>query len=519
MRSSVALALAATLWVTTASAQPADDTKPNYHAVADRVDFERSSIGGYRLRVYVSALALGGQLLDVSDPKAIKLMIGTSEKKLPFSLGTYAATESETDIVFVVQASSDFTDALPQISDSLEHVLLDHLKDNVKVGVVMYGDASTAPKLTTAKALRGKVALTSDGSAGDPVLLDAIDRALIALKKIKPDVEGRAQRKMIVVVGDGRDSSGDHDRVTKTGTRAAKEGVRIHTLAYSPADLRRPLLVLGELAKRSFGTFRWPGQGHKPGVDTWNDAFRQLADEINKQNVITFYPGDTDEVAGKKLRIVLTGRTEASSNELRVPEAPACSGNPCEAGYCADDKCIASEGGSGGGSHLFRWLAIIGGSIVGLVFLLAFIGWLMSRRQERSSAPSPIYAPPGSYPPPGYGSQPPPQAFQSRPPGVLPNGRPVPGLLVMSGPRTGERLTLRNGFLVGGQAASDLQIQDGYTSSNHAQFMMDGEGNCTLLDLGSTNGTFINGMQIKQQALQHGMTIKIGSTELRFLTQ
>ena len=65
--------------------------------------------------------------------------------------------------------------------------------------------------------------------------------------------------------------------------------MRIHSLAYSPADLRRPLLVLGELSKQSFGTFRWPGQGRKPHADSWNDAFKQLTDEINKQNVVTFY--------------------------------------------------------------------------------------------------------------------------------------------------------------------------------------------------------------------------------------
>ena len=70
----------------------------------------------------------------------------------------------------------------------------------------------------------------------------------------------------------------------------------------------------------------------------------------------------------------------------------------------------------------------------------------------------------------------------------------------MTGPRTGERLTLRNGFLVGGQPASDLQIQDGFTSSNHAQFAMDPNGNCTLVDLGSTNGTFINGVRITDRA-------------------
>ena len=521
MRLSVALAL---LVATSAlaRAQPADDAKPSYRATVDRVDLEPASIGGYRLRVYLSALSLQGQLLDLGDPKSIRLYLGASEKKLPFSLGSYGATDAETEIVFLVQATGDFADALPQIADSLEHVMFDHLNDNVRVAIVMYGEANGTPKLTTVKAMKGKVALASDNSAGDPVLLDAVERALMALKKTKPEVEGRPQRKMIVVIGDGRDAAGDHDRVTRIGTRAAKEGVRIHSLAYSPADLRRPLLVLGELSKRSFGTFRWPGQGRKPIVETWNDAFKQLTDEVTKQNVITFFASADDDVAGKKLHIVTSGRTEATSNEVRVPEAATCNGTPCEGGYCADGTCVIAASGSHTGRAILRWVLILGGGLVGLVILLAFIGWLITKRQERAQqAPfvpgtMPPGPPPGSIPP-GFA----PAAYQSRPPqpGLLANGRPIPGLLVMTGPRTGERLILRNGFLVGGQPASDLQIQDGYTSSNHAQFTMDPNGNCTVIDLGSTNGTFINGMQIKQQALQHGMTIKIGATELRFLTE
>ena len=520
MRLSVALALLVAT-ATLARAQPADDAKPTYHASVDRVDLEPASIGGYRLRVYLSALSLQGQLLDVTDPKSIRLYLGGSEKKLPFALGSYGATEAETEIIVLVQATGDFADALPQIADSLEHVMFDHLKENVKVAIVMFGESASTPKLTGVKAMKGKVALASDNSAADPVLLDAVERSLMAMKKAKPEVEGRPMRKMIVVIGDGRDTSGDHDRVTRIGNRAAKEGVRIHSLAYSPADLRRPLLVLGELSKRSFGTFRWPGQGRKPIADTWNDAFKQLTDEVLKQNVITFFASADDDVAGKKLHIVLSGRTEATSNEVRVPEQATCNGVVCD-GYCAGDACVVTSSGGHTGAAILRWVLIIGGVVVGLVVVLGFIGWLLTKRQERAQvAPMPFppgtVPPPGSYPPGVY----PNAAFQSRPPqaGLLANGRPIPGLLIMTGPRTGERLILRNGFLVGGQPASDLQIQDGYTSSNHAQFTMDPNGNCMVIDLGSTNGTFINGMQVTQQALQHGMTIKIGATELRFLTE
>jgi hypothetical protein len=490
--------------------------------VVDRVDLEPASIGGYRLRVYLSALTLQGQLLDLSDPKTIRLYLGSSEKKIPFSLGTYDATNSDTDIVFVVQATADFADALPLISDSIERELLAKIPDHVKVAVVPYGESTGAPKLVAAKLLRGKVSLASDQSTGDPTLLDAIDRALMVLKKASapvpsategaPPVPARPQRKMIVVIGDGRDALGDHERVTRTGIRAAKEGVRIHALAYSPPDLRRTLLALGELSRKSLGTFRWPGQGRKPIGETWNDSFKQLAAEINKQYVVTFYANAEDDVAGKKLHLVLAGRTEATSNELKVPAAPTCAGAPCETGYCANDTCLVAKEASGTGAAIVKWLLVIGGIVVGAIVLLGFIGWLMQRRQASAMQP------------PMHGDPAHPMAVPSMPPrgpqaGLLANGRPIPALIMMTGPRAGERILLRNGFSVGKQPGSDLVIEDGYTSSQHAQFTMDPQGNCVLYDLGSTNGTFVNGARIQTSALAHGVTIKIGSIEMRFLTQ
>ncbi len=318
-----------------------DPTHPSYRAVIDRAELEPASITGLRLRVYLSALAIGGQMLDLSDPKSIKLYIGQSERKYPYALGTYAATRTPLDVVILVQITSDFADALPMISDALDRELLGHLGDKVKVGIATFGDATSVPKLVPAKQLRGKVSLASDGSTADPALSDAIDRALIVLKKNDPDA-----RKMIVVIGDGRDTAGDHDRVTRTGERAAKDGVRIHTIAYSPADLRRPLLVLGELSKRSLGTLRWPGQGRKPTIDSWTEAFSQLAGEIDKQYVLTFFAPADEELAGKKLHIVTVGRTETTSNEVKVPElaeaaasvASTTSARPSAAALVADRR-------------------------------------------------------------------------------------------------------------------------------------------------------------------------------------
>jgi pSer/pThr/pTyr-binding forkhead associated (FHA) protein len=92
-------------------------------------------------------------------------------------------------------------------------------------------------------------------------------------------------------------------------------------------------------------------------------------------------------------------------------------------------------------------------------------------------------------------------------------------LYVLNGPLAGQRLPLRHGFLIGKAPGSDLLVEDGFASSQHAQIAMDAWGNCTLYDRGSTNGTFVNGVRVHEYALAHGVSVKIGSIELRFLAE
>lgn len=511
----------------------ADDeaTHQSYFSVVDRVDVEPSSLTGYRLRVYLTAHALGGQLLDLTDPKSIKLYVGSGEKKVPYALGTYAETDSETAIVVLVQATIDYTDALPLIADSIDRDLLGDLSDRTQVAVMQFGETTGTGKLGPIKSTRGKVLLASDNSAGDPALLDTLDRALLQLKKAKTTPKGRPLRKIVVVVGDGRDMAGDKDRVTRAGQRADKEGVRIHTIAYSANDARRPMLALGELSRRSQGTFRWV---RKDAADSWKAAFTQLHDEIAKQYVLTYFVGPDDDVVGKKLKIVTVGRTESTSNEMKIGE-PSCGGNACATGYCADDKCIQYQ--DGGGRGVLGWILLVGGILVGAIVILGVIGFFITKRQQ-SQIQMPPAMPPGWQPgmplPPGWqppqmpAPRPPKQPKQKKPkkgavpavpPGYLPNGRPIPALMITSGPRTGERHLLRNGYLIGKQPGCDLVIEDGYTSSMHAQISMDDTGACRLYDRGSTNGTFVNGVRITDTPLQHGITIRIGSIEMRFLAE
>jgi hypothetical protein len=370
------LVLAALLALT--SAGRADDVPSTYRAVIDRVELEPASITGLRLRIYLSALSLDGQRLDLTGPSSIHLYVGSGQKTLPLARGTYDVTGGELAIVVLVQATLDFADALPMIGDTLDRELLAKLPARSQIALASYGDSVGKMVLHSGKALRGKVELASDGSAGDPALLDAIDRALVVLHNARAEAArqpGHPARELILVVGDGRDRTDDKDRVIALGTRADKEGVRIHAVAYSPSDIRRPLLVLGELTRRSLGTFRWPGRGRRPGADSWTEAFSQLFDEIAKQYVLTYFATADDDVAGKRVHVVTGSRNDTTSNEVQVPDAPSCAGARCD-GYCAG-TCLAPRAETERGA--VGWLLIIAGGVLGAIVLSGVVGYVMTR--------------------------------------------------------------------------------------------------------------------------------------------
>lgn len=84
--------------------------------------------------------------------------------------------------------------------------------------------------------------------------------------------------------------------------------------------------------------------------------------------------------------------------------------------------------------------------------------------------------------------------------------------LVVDG--TGRRFDLRRGGnIIGRGTDSDLQLLDQGVSRKHVNVEFDGSF-ATVHDLGSTNGTSINGHEISSQLLRHGDVIRIGHTKL-----
>jgi diguanylate cyclase (GGDEF)-like protein len=94
--------------------------------------------------------------------------------------------------------------------------------------------------------------------------------------------------------------------------------------------------------------------------------------------------------------------------------------------------------------------------------------------------------------------------------------RPV--LVVISGPEVGIRRPVEGSIVIGRDPDVEWVLTDALVSSRHA--MIEDRGDSwTLVDLGSTNGTTVNGEKGKEFALENGDKIVMGATVIRFEMQ
>jgi hypothetical protein len=133
------------------------------------------------------------------------------------------------------------------------------------------------------------------------------------------------------------------------------------------------------------------------------------------------------------------------------------------------------------------------------------------------------YAPPPRTPAPSGHAGPPPAPARPQPAPLRQHYAPPPrgpgrsriGASVVVD-ETSERFMLRLGSnIVGRGTDADLQLLDQGISRRHLDIQFDGNF-ATAYDLGSTNGTAVNGHEVGSQVLRHGDVIRLGHTRLVF---
>lgn len=81
---------------------------------------------------------------------------------------------------------------------------------------------------------------------------------------------------------------------------------------------------------------------------------------------------------------------------------------------------------------------------------------------------------------------------------------------------TGARFTLaEHAISIGRKPESNIVLADPNVSRNHAEIRPHGD-TFVLVDLGSTNGSKVNGVRVDQRVLQDGDELTFGNTQMRF---
>ncbi len=90
-------------------------------------------------------------------------------------------------------------------------------------------------------------------------------------------------------------------------------------------------------------------------------------------------------------------------------------------------------------------------------------------------------------------------------------------LVVTEGPEQGRRLTPSDELVIGRDVSGAGRLSDDHElSRRHARIARDARGRLTIEDLGSSNGTFVNGERVRgRELLRVGDVVRIGSTTLQ----
>lgn len=205
-------------------------------------------------------------------------------------------------------------------------------------------------------------------------------------------------------------------------------------------------------------------------------------------------------------------------------------------------------------------LPILFGVIAVLLLLLALILFLILRRRKQVAPEEVIYGPPpetypiepptvggtpvgtpgtattaGAYPPVTTGTEPGPGASpwptpgsygptpQGLPPAVaggtviLPRGvQPQVLALLFNPKRTPQRFDVTASTDIGRGTSNHIMLPDATVSRQHAKIKADGD-QFRLYDLGSANGTFVNGTKVTDPVvLSDGDMVRFGEVEFRF---
>ena len=409
------------------------------------------------------------------------LLDGKPLPDAPLNVQRFAATKQALRVALVVQTSSDYAMDFGRIKAGVA-ALIKALPERAQVLlIVFHWEARRLFNLGSKRgALDALEQLKVQRTPGDLALVSALKMGLRGLRADK-----QPARRLLVVLSDGLNRSPKRRLFRQLGDRARKAGVPIYPVGFTPIDERGPLLNLGEIAKRSGGTFRWARRPEDVAGELTN-----LAAEINQQLVLTFKVPDRCAAA----HLIKLSAGQLLSDERSTPAV----------------KQQAAKVVRQRKSRRGWWpLAAAGAGALGLALVALLV--VLLRRKSRGGPPAQPVAPaiPAS---PKPAPEPPPPAAAPQP--TLGVTGPMPAALALIGQSPGAegvRLVLRQGQTLIG-TAPDCQVRldpaQG-VETYHARLTLRGV-QLVIEDLESRAGVLVNGQPARRAELRPGDMLQVG---------
>lgn len=314
-------------------------------------------------------------------------------------------------------------------------------------------------------------------------MVQGITMGLAELSKVGTD------RKALIVVGDGNDTNNEAAKTSLADLKrqAAKQGVQTFGIIYKSAVSADGAVL----------TTMIPNAKVTNSVDGIASELNAIIARMADRYYLSF-PGYDDKVAqgfpwdAKDHDLVLKiDSTELDPITLTL--APKWS--PAKAGG-------------------FPWLVVILSVVGGLLLIIIGVK-VFSSKPAPMPMPMPMAAPMAAAPEPPKPAGPMKTVMIGA--GGDQDGFPIVGWLVaMNGPNAYQTQRLKPGLTkIGTAPPADLVVNDGFMSTEHCQISSSPAG-FTLLDNGSTNGSYVNDRKVQKHELVDNDVITLGKTNFKF---
>ena len=484
----------------TGSESPASDTLS-----PATVSLRQGLARGGSISLYLDARDDHDNVLTRVEPKQIQVEIGPHQVEIDsVTSAPTSGSDSGLAVIFLVDISKSLSVArFAELREALTK-WADQLREKDRMAILTFGERVTHVLDFTGNAGQIKHAVAelkpSDQSTH---LHDALLQGLDVGKRLDP---GLPMRRAIILLSDGLDDANDGASLEEVQTSLDLAPLPIYAISFdskaSRAERNQGSKALGGLTRTSGGELFQ--SGNTSFTETYATLHQRLGEALLARGRCVTCPED-GRVYQVQLNLQQGTRIVSGLGHIRLlPNEMTASAEPG----------TMSVPQSGNVQHLsFSYLSGFWGSVLGIVIFLLVTGLILFRsRSSRGESGASDSEQGGSISPDLDAAAPGNSVVTEKDPGIRVR------LSVVEGERTGQSwgFMLLDQISVGRSSANDIVVEgDPQISSRHC-ILLRQRDRIFVQDNQSTNGTFVNGVEIHNRyLLDEGDVIGLGNTTLR----